>query len=60
MEALIRRERNGERVEELTGFGDATIAWVIANIKRLKGPDEIALVLMQDATFGDDVLPRLS
>lgn len=60
MEGLIQRERNGERVEELTGFGDATIAWVIANIKRLKGPDEIALVLTQDATFGDEVLPRLS
>lgn len=60
MESMLERERNGEKVEDLEGFGDATIAWVIANIRRLKGPDEIALVLTQDSNFGDEVLPRLS
>ena len=42
------------------GMGDATIAWLLANLGRLRTPADIALLLTQDASFGDGPVPRKS
>jgi hypothetical protein len=49
----LQKELSGEDPEATQGFGDATIAWLIKNLGRVRSKDDIALVLTQDAPFGD-------
>lgn len=49
----LKKVESGEDLEATKGMGDATIAWLLANLKRLRAPDDIALLLTQDGPFGD-------
>lgn len=54
----LKKVETGEDPDATKGMGDATIAWLLANLTRLRTPNDIALVLTQDAPFGDGPVPR--
>lgn len=55
-EAAVQKEDAGIDPEATKGMGDATIAWLVANLERFRTRDDIALILTQDAPFGDLVM----
>ena len=52
------KSAKGEDAYATQGLGDATIAWFVANISRFHSPDDIGLVLTEDASLGDVALRR--
>lgn len=54
----LKKVESGEDPEAVLGMGDATIAWTLANLGRLRTPHDVALLLTQDGPFGDGPIPR--
>jgi len=49
----LKKQMSGEDRVATAGHGDATISWLLKNLFRFRGKEEIALLLTEDSEFGD-------